>query len=103
VRIVAVAGHSAGGYGLIDPRQVLGGQTNIERPEGLAQAIAAAGADQGHDVTTPRQRPGEGELRGRRTLVGRDGGQGVDQCEVPGEVLALEPLGSTLTFVLIRL
>src|SRR5690242_10215487 len=73
VGIVAVAGHGADGHGAVDPREVLGGQVDIEGPEGLAQAIAPAGADQGDDIATFRQHPGDGELRGRGTLLGRDG------------------------------
>ena len=48
--VVAVSGYATGGYSLLDPRQILGGQADVECPEGLAQAVATPRTGQGDDV-----------------------------------------------------
>ena len=38
------------------------------------------------DVVTLRQQPGERDLRIGDAVIGRDAGNGVDDCQIPGHV-----------------
>jgi hypothetical protein len=74
---ISIAGDRAGRYGLVDPREIVGREVNVECPECFRQPVAPAGSHQGDDVLSLGQHPGNGKLRYSDPLLGRDGGQGI--------------------------
>ena len=91
--VVAVAGGGAGRHCALDPREVVGGQLEVERAERLGEPVAAARADQRHDVLAAREHPGDRDLGDRRALLCGDRAQRLDEREVAIEVLAGEAGG----------
>src|SRR5262245_57763042 len=71
-RQITCAGDRLGRHRLRDAREVGGRERYVERAERFLELIAAARADQRHDVLAARADPGEGELRGRGVLLARD-------------------------------
>ena len=66
------------------------GQFDIERAEGLGKAVAAARADQRHDIVALRGDPGDRDLRrGRAEIVG-DRAQRFHQRQIGVEIAGLE-------------
>ena len=89
--LVARAGGCVGRDRLLDLRQVVGAELDVERAERLGEPLAAAGADERDDVVPARERPGDRELRDGRSLGLGDSPQRLDEGEVALEVLAREP------------
>ena len=88
--VVPIAGHRADRERPVDPRQVLGGQLQVERAQRLGQPAPGPGPDERYHIFTLREDPGNGELRRGRPLLLGDCAQGVNQLRVRGEVVSLE-------------
>src|SRR5918996_5752463 len=87
---VAAPGGGAGRERVLDPLEILSGQLELERAERLVQALAAAGADERHDVVAAAEHPGDRYLRHARVPGVGDLAQRVDEGQVVLQVLALE-------------
>src|SRR5262249_5413796 len=81
------AGDRLGRHRLRDAREVGRREPHLERAERFAELIAAARADQRHDVLAARAHPGEGELRGRGVFLARDGAERAHERHVARKVL----------------
>ena len=86
-RQIARAGDGSGRHRLLDAGEIAGREFEIERAERFLELVAAARADQRHDVVAARLHPGEGELRGGRALLSRDLAERLDQRDVLGKIL----------------
>ena len=80
----------AGGQRLCDPRDVLGGERNLQRPQILIEIFAPLRAGNGHDVLALREHPGQRELRRRAALLARNALDTFEQRQILVEILALE-------------
>src|SRR5580698_9514829 len=89
-RQIACASDGIGRSRLLDAREIVGVKFQIERTERVLELIAAARADQGHDVVAARLDPGEGKLCDRRLLLAGNLAERLDQRNVLGKILAGE-------------
>src|ERR671920_2205999 len=74
---VALARGGTGRHGLLDGGEVGLVKRDIQRAERLGQPVAAAGADQRHDILAAREHPGDGDLSDRDALPLGDLAQGL--------------------------
>jgi len=61
--IVAIARRNPRGHDAIDAGEVVRRELEVERSKGLGQTVAAARADQRHDIPAARQDPGDAAYR----------------------------------------
>src|SRR4051794_17898198 len=87
---VAVARRRADRRDLVEARQVVVGQLDVERRDVLLEVVDVLRAGDRHDVIAAAQHPRERELARRGVLLGRDLADALDELQVALEVLALE-------------
>src|SRR4051794_7072653 len=87
---IALAGGGILGHHALDGGEIVGAKDQIERAERFRQAVAAAGADQRHDVPPLRHHPGDRHLGDACLALLGHIAQRLDQREVAVDILALE-------------
>ena len=88
-----IAGPGGGAFGhcILDSAQVFACKLDVECAQRFAQPVAASRTNHRYDVLALRRDPGNGDLRHRHALAGRDPLQRLDQREVLVDIVALKP------------
>src|SRR5205823_6441518 len=92
LRVARARGRS-GRDGLLDAREVVVHELDVQRTERLVEPLTRSRADQRDDVVAAAQHPGDGDLRDAHAPVLRDRPQRLHERQVVLEVLALEARG----------
>src|SRR5687767_10160369 len=89
--VVACAGHRARVDQRVEPIDRGAIQPDLRGTDVFLEMVQPRRPGNRDDAVALRQRPGQGELTHRAALLARQGVEPVEQREVAGEVLALEP------------
>src|SRR6266853_301875 len=89
LRIAETSSDAFGSY-LVNARQIVGSELNVDRAKVFFQVFAALGAGDGNNVLTLGQHPGQRKLRRRAVLLARDLFDLCHQIKVLLEVISLE-------------